>query len=326
MQELNTLMINKAVELLGNGTVNRVIGWKAGEFYYDNTPATFTSAEDVKALVYNGFCGANVSKYLVRESKKEGKVLVFLKPCDTYSFNQLVKETRIKRENVYVVGIECQGHLNIEKIKAQGAEGVIGIEENGNDVLVKTLYGDVKVAKGEVMLEKCLSCKSKKHVAYDELLIVNEMPEADANIRFSKVAELEKMTADERFSFWKSELSKCIRCNACRNVCPACTCTQCIFDNPDSTVAAKANDDKFEEKLFHIIRSFHVAGRCTDCGECSRVCPQNIPLHLINRKYIKDINEFYGEYQAGEDTTSKAPLTNYKLDDIEPGSNLKEGK
>ena len=61
--------------------------------------------------------------------------------------------------------------------------------------------------------------------------------------------------------------------------------------------------------MFHIIRAFHVAGRCTDCGECSRVCPQHIPLHLLNRKFIKDIDEFYGEYQAGADTDSRAPLT-----------------
>ena len=61
----------------------------------------------------------------------------------------------------------------------------------------------------------------------------------------------------------------------------------------------KAAADTFEDQMFHIIRAFHVAGRCTDCGECSRVCPQNIPLHLLNRKFIKDIDEFYGEYQAG---------------------------
>ena len=70
--------------------------------------------------------------------------------------------------------------------------------------------------------------------------------------------------------------------------------------------------------MFHIIRAFHVAGRCTDCGECSRVCPQNIPLHLLNRKYIKDIDEFYGEYQAGEDLETKAPLNTYTFDDCEP--------
>ena len=40
----------------------------------------------------------------------------------------------------------------------------------------------------------------------------------------------------------------------------------------------KAAANSFEEKMFHIIRAFHVAGRCTDCGECSRVCPQGIPI------------------------------------------------
>ncbi len=132
------------------------------------------------------------------------------------------------------------------------------------------------------------------------------------------VEKLEAMTPDERFAFWRNELSRCIRCNACRNVCPACSCEQCVFDNNNSGIAQKAAADSFEENMFHIIRAFHVAGRCTDCGECSRVCPQNIPLHLLNRKFIKDIDSFYGEYQAGEDTESRAPLTNYTEGDVEP--------
>ena len=116
------------------------------------------------------------------------------------------------------------------------------------------------------------------------------------------VEELEAMSPEERFAFWQGELSRCIRCNACRNACPACSCLKCVFDSNKFDSAQKANVDSFEEKMFHIIRAFHVAGRCTDCGECSRVCPQGIPLHLFNRKFIKDINEFYGDFQAGEDT------------------------
>ena len=91
-----------------------------------------------------------------------------------------------------------------------------------------------------------------------------------------------------------------------------------MFDNANSGIAQKAAANSFEENMFHIIRAFHVAGRCTDCGECSRVCPQHIPLHLLNRKFIKDINEFYGDYQAGEDTESRAPLNRFEKDDIEP--------
>jgi len=92
-----------------------------------------------------------------------------------------------------------------------------------------------------------------------------------------------------------------------------------VFDNPRSGVASKASADAFEENMFHMIRAFHVAGRCSDCGECSRVCPQRIPLHLLNRKFIKDINTLYGEFQAGADIDIKSPLTDYKLDDVEPG-------
>ena len=71
--------------------------------------------------------------------------------------------------------------------------------------------------------------------------------------------------------------------------------------------------------MFHIIRAFPVAGRCTDCGECSRVCPQGIPLPLFNRKFIKDIAEFYGEFQAGVDPEAKSPLTSFTFNDVEPG-------
>lgn len=174
-----------------------------------------------------------------------------------------------------------------------------------------------------MLAERCISCKSKKCVAYDELL--GDNGDVLDSKRFDEVERLEHLTADERFAFWQGELSRCIRCNACRDVCPACTCEKCVFDNPHSGVENKAPSDRFEEKMFHIIRAFHVAGRCTDCGECSRVCPQNIPLHLLNRKFIKDINSFYGEYQAGEEVGSRAPLVNYTTDDPEPYEAVQKG-
>ena len=314
MQEM---MIAKAKELLGSGAVNRVLGWKAGEFVYDITPAVFTSVEELeKDFVYNDFCGNNLSKYLIKESRKEGKILAFLKPCDTYSFNQLLKEHRILRDNVYVVGVPCEGKTDGETLKAKGVKGILGIRTEGDSFAVDTLYGEKTLAKADALPERCLSCKSKKHMVYDELL----GPEGEVldSHRFDMVEKIEKMTPDERFEFWRGELSRCIRCNACRNVCPACSCEKCVFDNDASGIAQKAAADSFEENMFHIIRAFHVAGRCTDCGECSRVCPQNIPLHLLNRKFIKDIDTFYGEYQAGEDTTTRAPLTNYDPGDVEP--------
>ena len=316
MKDVELKMLERAKELLSSGEVARVIGWKKGEFEFDPVPASFETVEELDGFVYNYFCGANLSKYLIQMSKKEGKTAVFLKPCDTYSFNQLVKEHRVKRENIYVIAVECLAKLDINKIKAQGVTGVTGVEVNGKEVKVTSLYGEVVLNKPDVVLSKCAVCE-KTHQVKDEEIILNERPERDVN-RFAEIEALEAMSEDERFAFWRNELSKCIRCNACRNVCPACSCVKCVFDNPASGISAKANDDKFEEQLFHIIRAFHVAGRCTDCGECSRVCPQNIPLHLLNRKFIKDIDTFYGEYQAGETAEGKTPLTEYTEGDTEP--------
>ena len=302
-------LVERAKALLAEGKVQKVVGWKKGLFEDDVTPAVFTSAEELdKDFVFNKFCKANLSKYLVKitkdiEIKKSTTrmnntmakqrdpnaqdapipsevVLVFLKPSDTYSFTQLLKENRITREDVYAIGVPCQD----------------------------TLDGG----------ELCESCTGKKHVSCDELLGVDENEEASPNTkRMEEVAKLEAMTSEQRFEFWRNELSRCIRCNACRNICPACTCETCVFDNNALYTTQKVAETDFEENLFHIIRAWHVAGRCTDCGECSRVCPQNIPLYLLNRKFIKDINEIYGDYQAGADMETKPAMLRFEENDPE---------
>ncbi|MCR5290128.1 MAG: 4Fe-4S dicluster domain-containing protein [Treponema sp.] len=304
-------LIERAKALLAEGKVQRVIGWRKGLFDYDVTPSSFSSTDDLeKNFVYNEWCAANLSKYLVKITRDieiqksttrtnnmmakkrdpnaedkpipQEKVLVFLKPCDTYSFTELLKEHRITRDDVFVLGVPCDGMKDPEK---------------------------------KELSERCAVCKSKKHITYDEL--VGEEGDILESKRFDEVAKLEAMTPDERFTFWRNELSRCIRCNACRDICPACTCEKCVFDNNNLYTSNKVAADNFEENLYHIIRAWHVAGRCTDCGECSRVCPQNIPLHLINRKFIKDINELYGPYTAGSDMETKPPMLTYTTGDAE---------
>lgn len=318
MQEI----VKRAKELLADGTVKRVLGWKAGDLPYNPEPAYFEKEEDLEEFVYNGFCGANLSKYMIEASKLPGKTLVCLKPCDTYSFQQLMKEHRVDREKAYIIGVGCKGKLDIEKIRKMGIKGIksiagVNLEDEAETLTIETLYGEKEVPYKDAMLERCHVCKGKDHMIFDE--IIGESKETKDGDRFAEVERIEAMSPEEKFAFFQKELSKCIRCNACRNVCPACSCRKCVFDSNKFDSAQKANVDSFEEKMFHIIRAFHVAGRCTDCGECSRVCPQGIHLHLFNRKFIKDIDELYGEYQAGADLEERGPLTSYQLDDAEPG-------
>ena len=58
MQEL----ILKAKEMLQSGEVARILGWRKGENVWDVEPAFFDNADALSEFVYNGFCGANLSK------------------------------------------------------------------------------------------------------------------------------------------------------------------------------------------------------------------------------------------------------------------------
>lgn len=325
MQKIEQLLKARAAELLAAGTVERVLAWQSGEFFYDNTPAAAETATDCQKFVYNEFCPANLSKYLIETSNAGKKTAVFLKPCDTYGVNQLLKDNRIRRELVYAIGTPCSGMLDIKKIQAAGVRGITKIATDNDTIYIASVYGDRQLPKEQFLLAKCRQCKGSAYAIADETLAQPlPTPQTPAD-RFAAVRKLEAMSAAERFAFWQSELSNCIRCNACRDICPACSCEQCIFDNPQAPVAGKANADSAEEQLYHIIRAYHVAGRCTGCGECARVCPQGIHLELLNLKFTKDINSFFGSYQAGADAETAAPQVSYQLSDPEPDSAVKGG-
>jgi len=273
-------MKQRAKELLESGRVVRVLGWQRGDFPNLREPVFFTTAKQLDNLEYDRFCAANLSKYLIGT---DVPTLAFLKPCDTYSLNQLVKERQINRQMTYIIGIGCEGSAKLTDM-----------EENGT-------------------LERCLVCTKTVHAAFDELIGEDAAPR-EKNDRFAGVGEIEAMEIAARYTFWQDHLARCIRCNACRNICPVCHCKKCVFDNTKYDTAQRANASAFEEQMFHIIRAYHVAGRCTDCGECNRACPQAIPLHLLNRKLISDINHMFGEYQAGTDTETPGPLTNFDIE------------
>ncbi len=209
--------------------------------------------------------------------------MVCLKPCDTYSFNQLIKEHRVDRQSLYRGRVGCKGKLDIEKIRKQGVKGIESIKgaeitDEADNLTIQTLYGK-RPAPMRTPCWRDAMCAKAKSTRF-------------AMMKSSESPKIRRMrTASDRGSahrgdepwkrnlhFSRRELSKCIRCNACRNALSGVQLPQmCVFDSNNSTAPRKRNVDSFEEKMFHIIRAFHVAGRCTDCGECSRVCPQGIP-------------------------------------------------
>ena len=131
----------------------------------------------------------------------------------------------------------------------------------------------------------------------------------------AQIQELENMSVAERWDWWERELSKCIRCYACRQVCPFCYCEQCIAEENQPQWIDRSPSPQ-NNRSWNIIRAFHLIGRCTGCGECDRVCPMGIPLSVLNAKMAVEVKEAF-DYVAGVNVEVPPALLSFRVDDRE---------
>lgn len=291
-EAIQTQMRQIARNLLTSGQVAQVIGWEQGALWYQATPVLIETPEEADKLIWNDYCQPNLSKYLLDFRYSDGKTALFVKGCDARGFNRLLQDLQIEREKAYLIGIPCSGMKDHR--------------------IAQTKDGD----SADIPLAKiCQTCRYPNPVVYDQLIgeaVTPRQTEAD----FSDVEAIEALSADERYDFWQAQHTKCIRCYACRNVCPACNCRKCLFDQSASGWTSK-DINAAENQFYAITRAFHVAGRCIECGQCEYVCPSEIPIMLMNKKLIKDSNSLFGEYDAGLETKTPTPLGHFEKDDPE---------
>lgn len=281
-----------ARDLIASGEVTQVIGWEQGTLWYQATPVLIQKPEDADKLIWNAYCQPNLSKYLLDFRYGDGKTAIFVKGCDARAFNRLLQDQQLEREKAYLIGIPCSGMKDHRA--AQGYEA-----DNEAIPLAKT----------------CQTCRYPNPIVYDQLIgeaVTPWQTEAD----YSDVAAIEAMSADERYDFWQAQHTKCIRCYACRNVCPACNCRKCLFDQSASGWSSK-DVNAAENQFYAMTRAMHVAGRCIECGQCEYVCPSEIPIMLMNKKLSKDIDLLFGQYDAGIDIQSPTPMGHFEKNDPE---------
>ena len=280
--EPQTLIRARAKELLESGRVQCVIGYEGGS-RGQVRPAFICEASEVDRLVWNQGCTHNLVTYL-RDKKQAGgsdeqphRVAIVVKPCDSRALNILLAEEQIERKNIYIIGVVCAGVV-------EGA-GFAG-------------------QRSDTLQSRCLRCSDRVPIVSD--LLVGEPLQTDVKDDFIDVAELEGMSTNERAAFWLKQFDRCILCYACRQVCPGCYCSVCMFERDDSLWVGIATGIK-EKEFFHLGRAYHLATRCVGCDECERVCPMGLPLSLLNRKLSKEIHALF-HYRAG-DVPAQSPLS-----------------
>lgn len=280
-----------AKKLFDDKKIDTFIGYGKASVPERTSPIFVKQKDDADKLIWNEFCINNLATYLPRffvinprdKEHKFPRIGIAAKGCDGRAIVGLIKENQLPRENVYIVGIACEG-----------------MKESKNGKLEKR--------------ECCTECQYPVPLVYDEL-IGDENIAKDKPAVYKKIEEFRKKPIKMRWEYFLKEMEKCIRCYACRQVCPTCYCKECFTEETQPKWHGVSSDIS-DVIYYQLGRLFHQAGRCVDCGSCSWVCPVGIDLRLFLQGLLKDVKDLYG-YEAGLSIEELPPLAVFKIDDVQ---------
>jgi ferredoxin len=322
--QIENLIQKEADKLLREKRVDAVIGYSKGTVPLRTSPIITRNERDIDSLVWNNFCSINLAKYLAPYiptlKDAEGKNLrvgIVSKGCVGRALIHLAAENQIDLDNITMIGIPCNGVINRSRIlkELQGKE-ILEASIEDNELIVKGRIFEKEFPINEYLNELCKKCEVKSPPQFSNFskISVGEFQDISTiDDDFADISQFESKTAEERWTHIKDLLSSCIRCYACREICPMCYCHLCFVDQKLPRWFGKTTELS-EIIMFHLVRATHLAGRCVACGACSSVCPMGIDLHLITRKLEQIVKDRF-DFTSGLNPETSPPMHQFKMDD-----------
>ncbi|MFB0568755.1 MAG: 4Fe-4S dicluster domain-containing protein, partial [Nitrososphaeria archaeon] len=278
--------------LLREKRVDLVIAHEVGTLPLRATPCFVIDPDDAERIILDPTCSVNLATFFPNRKDKVGLVA---KSCEARAALIMASEHQFPRENLVIVSAPCRGVVDTKKVQRRfSGKEILAAKIEGDRIIVQGKKFRDRLPLTEFLSDSCLECRHPEPILDPsrDVFIEEESAVAPSQAEAKKVIELEKKTPDERWAYFVDQFKDCIGCNACREVCPMCYCKECFADQTAPRWVGKSGNTS-DTMVFHLVRVLHMAGRCVDCGACSRVCPMNIDIRMLTKKIEKDARELF---------------------------------
>ena len=274
------------------------------------------------------------------------KTALVLRPCEIRALIELAKLNQCVFDDAIIIGIECQGRMEnsvyLQKIETTPDLTKAFIFENqSTDKIADTCKScdnflpentDITICSiGTGTIGFSAQTDTGKAIIKQLGLTITDIPEkkdtevelisaarlAEKKQLFEKTAPLLNQVAE-----FQTLIANCLNCYNCRMACPVCYCKECVFmtdvfNHPPETLLLRADKKgalkmPADTSMFHMTRLSHIGHACIGCGQCTSVCPADIPVADIFRTVSDNIQELYG-YEPGRNISD--PIPQLLLDD-----------
>ncbi|MCD4776154.1 MAG: 4Fe-4S dicluster domain-containing protein [Candidatus Aegiribacteria sp.] len=284
--------------------------------------------------------GARALSELTITEPLDRPVAALLRPCEIRAFVENVKQSQGNLESIFIISCTCPGVIPARELLTENRENVLKNHDEhkrsackvctefipGPQADMTVLIASDKPQDGTVIyLQTERAAEIAEKLDSYKLEIGLPPDELTSEILKTRRKALKQLLGTtpavaEGLQSLVSIFSACTGCRGCREVCPLCSCILCDYETARTihSPGLVRSESKLRGSLrvpsgtiqFQLGRLMHIAPLCIACGQCSDVCPVDIPVSDIFIRAGNLVQESLN-YSPGREVDDTPPMATY---------------
>ncbi len=297
---------------------------------------------------------SNAGTILSSLTQSKKRIAAVVRPCEQRAFIERVKREQGSLENVLLISHTCGGVYPLKTVIEEKKEDLFEkyheslceghVPDNvrptckacENCIPVNTditisIIGEKNIKSecsfflnSEAAVELCKDfSETMTDGNFDESLLKKHLEvrrETKENL-FNTV-----VTQEDGLDGLIDVFGKCVGCHGCGHVCPICYCVLCDFESHNYDYNSAIYEKELSQKgafrlpsdtiFFHLGRMSHMSFSCVNCGQCTDVCPADIPVAAIFMRTGEQTASLF-DYAPGRDVEESIPVMVFKEEEFQ---------